>query len=114
MMQMHYHFPLMREFTGYVSDNEVKMCLGSNVKWTPTDASVCVNEIKCDFIPWTIEEIITEQKKDPIIGGIYHQVHSGSKPKLVEMSPPQRILLNSWDKLQLIDGMLYRITSSYK
>ena len=42
------------------------------------------------------------------------KVHSGKKPKLSEMSPHQRILLSSWNKLRLIDNVLYRITSSGK
>ena len=107
-------FPLISEFTGYLSDNEVRMCLGSNMNSKPADVSVCVNEIKCDFIPWTLKEICAEQKKDPVVGDIYEKVHSGRKPKLNELSPPQRIFLNSWDKLHLIDNVLYRITSAHK
>ena len=35
-------------------------------------------------------------------------VHSGVRPSFKDLTPSQRILTNSWNKLQLIDNVLYR------
>ena len=73
-----------------------------------------MNEIKCDFVPWTLDEIRDEQVKDNVIGKIVNGVRSGVKPGVGDLSAPQRILLNSLNKLQLINGVLYRTVSSGK
>ena len=77
-------FPLLYDFTGYLSDSDVKVYLGSNsANYIPADTTVAdINEVKCDIIPWTIQEIREEQQKDLVIGGIMEKVHSGKKPKL--------------------------------
>ena len=102
------------DYTGYMSNNDVKLCLGgSDPEYaTPDIRDADVDTIECKFIPWTIDEIREEQRKDPVIGDILEKVHSGKKPKLSDMSPNQRILLNSWNKLRLKDNILYRVTST--
>ena len=94
----------------------MKFSLGCN---DPSNLSldamvIDIDAIECNFTPWTIDEMRKEQQNDPVIGGVLEKVHSGRKPKLSEMSPHQRILLNSWGKLRVIDNLLYRVTSTSK
>jgi hypothetical protein len=107
-------FPLLTNFTSYMSDKDVKLCLGgTDSNYTPPDTRVAdIEAIECKYIPWTLDEIREEQRKDPVIRDILEKVHSGEKPKLSDMSPNQRILLNSWNKLCLKDNILYRVTST--
>ena len=106
-------FPLLSSFTGYMSGNDVKLCLGgSDPKYVTPEFQVDIEAIDCTSIPLVMDEVREEQRKDPVIGDILEKVHSGKKPKLSDMSPDQRILLNSWKKLHLKDNVLYRKTSS--
>ena len=111
-------FPMMSDFTCYVSSAETKASLrapADDLCTSDTVVSVsALSEIKCDFVPWTVDEIRTEQARDSVIGEILNRVRSGTKPGVGTLSAPQRILVNSWNKLQLSDDILYRTTSSGK
>ena len=107
-------FPLLYDFTGYVSKEVVRACLGSPGNVASCNLLGVVDEIQCNFVPWSKGEIQEEQMKDAVIGDIWRKVHSGQKPSLKTLSPQQRVLLNSWNKLCLIDNLLYRVTSSCK
>jgi transposase InsO family protein len=111
-------FPLMVEFESHISTDEVNAILNAthvvnNQHITVTcDMLAAVEEFDCNAVPWKLEEIRKEQGQDPVIGKVLEGVHSGQRPSSKNMSPSQRILLNSWNKLHLIDNVLYRKTST--
>ena len=108
----------MVEFESHISTDEVNAILNAthvvdNQHITVTcDMLAAVEEFDCNAVPWKLEEIRKEQGQDPVIGKVLEGVHSGQRPSSKNMSPSQRILLNSWNKLHLIDNVLYRKTST--
>ena len=54
------------------------------------------------------------QENDPIINIVMKGVRVGKKPSVKNMTSPQRILVSQWDKLKMINNVLYRITSTGK
>ena len=112
-------FPIITEFENLIDANEVNAILNANVGdengWNTVSVDMLsVEEVVCDVIPWTLNEIRIEQENDPVIREVLKGVHSGKKPSAKDMTPPQKVLLNSWNKLRLIDNTLYRETSTGK
>ena len=111
-------FPLIKEFESHISKQEVNAIFNSTAAVDAEQISVtcdlvtAVEEVSNNVIPWTLEEIREEQGKDPVISGVLEGVHSGQRPSSKRMNPSQRILLNSWNKLHIINNVLYRKTSS--
>ena len=112
-------FPIVTEFENLIDANEVNAILNANLGdengWNTVSVDMLsVEEVVCDVIPWTLDEIRIEQENDPVISEVLKGVHSGKKPSAKDMTPPQKVLLNSWSKLRLIDNTLYRETSTGK
>ena len=111
-------FPLLVEFDNHVDNEEVNAILSSTHSINNQCISVscdmltAMEEVSCNTIPWTLEEIEKEQGLDPVISNVLEGVRVGQRPSSKDMNPSQRILLNSWNKLHLVDNVLYRKTSA--
>ena len=112
-------FPLIQQFENHIDTNEVNAILnssrGDDDGWNTVAVDMlAVDQIVCDVIPWSLDEIRIEQQNDPVICKVLKGVQLGKKPSTKDMTPPQKVLLNSWNKLRLIDNTLYRETSTGK
>ena len=79
------------------------------------EASVCeLHDSSEDVLQVSKEELIEEQKKDPVVGPVRQCVINQSKPKRAgwdEMCWDSKILMKSFGKLKMVDGLLVRQTA---
>ena len=85
----------------------------------PCDVSVCTmaasSKEEMTFV--TKEELIEEQKKDPVIGPVLQYVKARKRPDREgwnQLGVGSRILMKSFAKLKMADGILLRQTARYK
>jgi hypothetical protein len=82
------------------------------------EASLCeLHDSSEDVFQVSKEELIDEQKKDPVVGPVRQCVINKSKPKRAgwnELSWDSKVLMKSFRKLKIVDGVLLRQTSKYQ
>ena len=109
-------FPILTQFENHLDAQVVNAILNAT-KYADGEKSDAVSvkmlevdlkEIRCDVIPWTLDEIRIEQENDPVIKTVLKGVRSGKKPNAKELTPPEKALLNSWNKLKVVNNVLYR------
>lgn len=57
---------------------------------------------------WSTGFIRGEQGKDPVMADIIRSLSTGRRSNRRDLSPAARVLLRQWDRLTLVDGVLYR------
>ena len=58
---------------------------------------------------WSTGFIRSEQGKDPAIADITRYLTAGRRPNRRDLSSAARVLLHQWDRLKVVDGVLYRL-----
>ena len=76
-------------------------------------------ELKSDdeLVSVSREELIAAQEKDEVVGPVYRAVVAGSRPcrkSWDDLSNPSRVLMRSFGKLKIRDGVLCRDTVNFK
>ena len=83
-----------------------------------THSQVSVNKLSLEgaepVVKISRQEIIREQKEDKVTGPVYEAVERGLRPKRkewAELSHNSKVLMQNFEKLKLMDGVLTRFTS---
>ena len=70
-----------------------------------TGTAASVNQI--DASSWSLSYLRQEQDRDPAVSEVTRHLSAGVKPRRSGVSEAARPLYKQWDRLQLIDGVLY-------
>ena len=87
---------------------------------TVTVGAVSVRKLELDpdeeVVRVSLEELKQKQQNDEVVGPVYTAVIAGGRPKgkeWKELSRKSRILMKSFDKLSVVNGVLRRETAKY-
>ena len=101
-----------------VMGNAIYVAGGKVTQVCHVDVSVCELSVSDEEVMHVgEEELIKEQESDDIIGPVIQYVVSGVKPNRAgwdELSRDSRILMRSFSKLKMVDGVLVRETAKYR
>ena len=93
-------------------------CMGSEAVVALCNAQICeltVPNDECVFVGK--EELIEAQQSDPVIGPVLQYVRQSIRPKRSEwnqLSGGSRVLMRSFPKLKVMDGVLFRQTAKFR
>ncbi len=98
--------------------NAIQVASGKITQVSHIDVSICELSVADEEVMHVSEEeLIKEQGEDDVVGPVVKYVVSGVKPNRAgwnELSRDSRILMRSFGKLKMVDGVLIRETAKYQ
>lgn len=98
-----------------------------NIRYLPEKAEVSVNEVGTasgvdkiynesdDLVPYNHQSIRLAQQQDPILNRVFQWIKDGMRPESSKnLSPDEKTYFNSFNRLSLKDGLLYRAWDDLK